>query len=626
VAGLGVVVEHPAVGVESNHQVLLSRSRYALASRRVNALGFHVKRGGPLWFNRGMTTPRREALAIAILTVIGATLRLWGFGRLGLSHFDEGIYAIAGLWSSDSAGLGAFDPQVLPYYAPPGYPILVGIGYLVLPWGISDLSAIVMAELCAIATIPVVAWIGRRTYGPGAGAAAAALAAWSGQHVAFSRMAMTDAPFLLAWLVALGLGGRFLEKPTIGRAVALGVAVGAAMNLKYNGWLAGVIVVLTALIVPDKGRGRTLGLLAIAAGVAAALYLPWFLFVNRHDGYAALLQHQRSYAGGLATWLPHLLTQLDQSVSLSGGLPILGGWPRFATGLFLAAWAVLAISAWRGQQATDRERRRSTSWLVLYGGIVVLAVLPAVLWCLALMWVVSIQDAEPSRRLQAVAWVVLTILTPFYHPYARLWLPVLAAGWIVVGGTAALLLNGELDLVAEGKRMGRPRSVLFVAAAAVLLLALSGSLGPFRVRPGLFRATDGLRVAVSTELAPRLRRDGRDPLVVLARPSVLFYLAPATDRSIRRLPDLDTIDRLDDASRWALLDVALLAQEASFPRGSDEPQEVISRLAALGWVDRLRVAAPAALPTLLDIELGNATIRENVAEPTDLLLFERPPR
>jgi 4-amino-4-deoxy-L-arabinose transferase-like glycosyltransferase len=570
-----------------------------------------------------MTTLRREVLAIAILTVIGATLRLWGFGRLGLSHFDEGIYALAGLWSSDPAGLGAFDPKVLPYYAPPGFPILVGIGYLVLPWGISDLSAIFLAEVCAIATIPVIGWLGRRAFGPGAGAASAGFAALSGQHIAFSRMAMTDAPFLLAWLVALGLGGRFLERPTIGRAIALGVAVGAAMNLKYNGWLVGVIVAVTAAIGIGKGRGRTLGLLAIAAGVAVVLYLPWFLLVERHDGYRALLRHQRGYAGGLSTWWPHLLTQLDESVSLSGGLPLLGGWPRFASGMFLAAWVVLTASVWRRQRATGDGRRRSWAWPVLFGGIIVLADFPAVLWCMAPMCVVANLGAGPARRLPSIAWIVPTILTPFYHPYMRLWLPVLAAGWILVGGTLALALNDEPDQVAKRGRTGRLPTVLFVATSVVLLLVMSGRLGPFRARAGLFRPTDGLRVAASTELAPRLRREGHDPLVVLARPSVLFYLAESSDRPIRRLPDLDTLLRLRDNSRWALLDVALLAQEASLANEEDPARVVGARLANVGWVERLRLKAPAALPTVLDIELGNPAVRRSSSEPTDLILYER---
>lgn len=57
---------------------------------------------------------------MALWTLVGGTLRLWSLRRLGLVHFDEGIYAIAGL-----VGL---DPSVIPY-APPGFPFLIGLAY-----------------------------------------------------------------------------------------------------------------------------------------------------------------------------------------------------------------------------------------------------------------------------------------------------------------------------------------------------------------------------------------------------------------------------------------------------------------------------------------------------------------
>src|SRR5262245_55343317 len=179
-------------------------------------------------------TTRREVLAVVAFTLVGAALRLWGFGRLGLSHFDEGVYALAGTWSLSPGGLSAIDPAVIPY-APPGFPILVGLAYLVL--GLSDVSAILVSTVSGTATIPVAAWVGRRAFGPGAGAATAALVSTALAHIAFSRKALTDAPFLLAWLVAIGLGARLLERPVLRRAVAVGIAVGVAQYIKYNGWL-----------------------------------------------------------------------------------------------------------------------------------------------------------------------------------------------------------------------------------------------------------------------------------------------------------------------------------------------------------------------------------------------------
>ncbi len=147
----------------------------------------------------------REIQAITVLTLAGAVIRVWSLGRLGLIHFDEGIYALTGLWPLMPRGLLSLDPTCIAY-SPPGYPILVGLSYL---WfGVSDTSAILVSIICGTATIPLVAWLSLRTFGRGAGAVAAALAAGSAVHVSFSRMALTDVSFLLAFVVALGQGQR----------------------------------------------------------------------------------------------------------------------------------------------------------------------------------------------------------------------------------------------------------------------------------------------------------------------------------------------------------------------------------------------------------------------------------
>ena len=109
----------------------------------------------------------REILIIAVLTVVGGVLRLWGLGRLGLVHFDEGIYAIAGLWAVSPRSLAGLDPTVISY-APGGFPFLVGLAYLGL--GVSDIAAILVSIVAGTLTIPAVALAGageRSGRGPG---------------------------------------------------------------------------------------------------------------------------------------------------------------------------------------------------------------------------------------------------------------------------------------------------------------------------------------------------------------------------------------------------------------------------------------------------------------------------
>ena len=303
----------------------------------------------------------REGVAVAIVTLIGAGVRAWPPGRLGLTHFDEGIYALAGSWSLDPRGLSALSPTVISY-APPGFPILVGLMYGLL--GRSDASAILVSQIVGTLTIPAVAWLATRTFGPGAGFASAVFCAFSGSHIAFSRMALTDASFLLVWLLAIGAAMRFLERPGIIQGIVLGVAVGLAQQFKYNGWLAGGVVIGVALFglsarTEDRRRGSitwVFGWGLMGAIVAALVVWPWYRFVEDHGGYGALLRHQRSYLGGWADWWPNLRAQADQAVALSGSR-----W------LVLPA-SLVAASTWTFARSPDRGGSSTTlRWTIAIG-------------------------------------------------------------------------------------------------------------------------------------------------------------------------------------------------------------------------------------------------------------------
>ena len=294
-----------------------------------------------------------EVLIVGLLTTAGAVLRFWGLPRLGLSHFDEGVHAIAGLWPVSPRGLASLDSTLIPY-APPGFPILVGVAYLGL--GVSDLAAIVVSISAGSVTIPAAAWLARRTAGAGAGAAAAALVAFSGFHVACSRVALTDASLPLCWILGLVRGQRFLERPRLTSAIALGLSMGLAQWFKYNGWLLGVFVVLAAL----------------SGGPA------W----NVTEFLAAVLGCKL------------MLVPLGNPNRCRASLPL----------------AIFAL------------------------------VLTFFHWWLGAGWVLDPrQRPSPGKRLPTAARLGLSILTPFYHPYARLRLPPHFLGWIM---TANLINQG----------------------------------------------------------------------------------------------------------------------------------------------------------------------------------------
>jgi 4-amino-4-deoxy-L-arabinose transferase-like glycosyltransferase len=511
--------------------------------------------------------PTREWLVITGLTMVGAVLRFWNFGRLSLSHFDEGIYAFSGLWIVSKHGLLDLDPSIVAY-APPGFPILVGLSYGL--FGVSDYAAIVVAILAGIATIPIVGWLGRRTFGPGAGAGAAAFAALAMAHVAFSRKALTDAPFLFAWLVAMGAGGRFLERPGFVRALVLGVAVGVAQNFKYNGWLAGVIVALAALagaVVNGENRRRgpllrTFGWGLIAAFTAAILYAPWYGFVAAHGGYAELLRHHRSYMKP-AGWLGNLRTQLGEAHALSG--------PGY-TGALAALLTGLALAALSRDRSRTRpwSRRRGVVWsactLLIPAACTWQAYFP---WWLGLgltPWLLLNERA--AARLLGVWWTVMSVLTPLYHPYARLWLPLHAFGWLLMAGVLTMLWPAGLAL-AERSPCGRQRIVLL---GIVLSCGVSAAIHVSLTRPvsmawsWVLRPADPSLRQLAYESIPRTIPDRGSTLSIFATRPLAFYLAQLGRYSIRLVPSAEGLqDRTGVPDSWALVQKDMLEQGGAIP-------------------------------------------------------------
>jgi dolichyl-phosphate-mannose-protein mannosyltransferase len=505
------------------------------------------------------STARRETGFVAAMTFVGAVLRFWGSGHLGLNHFDEGIYAIASTWSSSPKGLASISPELIAY-APPLYPILVGVAYLFL--GVSDISAILVSQVCGILTIPAVAWVARRTFGPGAGAAAAALVAISGPHIAFSRMALTDPAFLLCWVLALGCGGRFLERPGAVRAVLFGLMVGLAQNAKYNGYLAGGIVALAALLglIRKPGDGvRVMGYGLIAALVAGLVYVPWYRFVESHPGgYAGLMKHHRSYLSGPSAWPTHWRLQMAQSFALSGELA--RGVTQGLTWGIVAwpvAWIGGTFAGWRGHGPRSAQVRRRMGFVL---GSAVYGVAPNLGWWVALAmlpwWVAS---KSPARRLLAIGWVSMAILTPFYHPYARLWLPLHAFGWMAL---ASLVVPEDRETAPPWSRILRIASL----ATAILAAVLSAAVLDPRARSvgSPIGPTDSLRTEIAG-LATQIRTQSlldpsRKRILAVARPTVLFYLMPQCDLPIVRFGDVNSLTRASGPGDSALLERDVILQ------------------------------------------------------------------
>jgi dolichyl-phosphate-mannose-protein mannosyltransferase len=563
----------------------------------------------------------RENLVVIAFTVIGGLLRVWSIGRLGLSHFDEGIYAVSGLWIFSRHGILDLDPSVIAY-APPGFPFLVGLSYFTL--GVGDLSAILVSIVMGTVTIPAIAWLARRTFGSGAGVVAAAFAALSGAHVAFSRMALTDVSFLLIWVLALIQGQRFLERPGAFRAVLLGLAVGAAQLFKYNGWLAGATVVLSAAfwLVLHPGQRRsgmaaaTWGWGLLAALVAAMVYWPWFAFVQSHGGYGALLAHQRGYLGGLGSWPRHLAGQVAQARALSGGAIWL------ASAGLAAAVGVLLI----GFDEADRGRVSPIIALTTLA-VAALRVTPDLACWVPLVLLplgFRARGIMPSKPVILIytGWLTVSLLTPFYHPYARLWLPMEVFECVFFGGVIGAL-HAWLEAgvrTPDDKRdspSSRPNwfaSLIAIAFASHGIIYFGMTHPSNGSLPGLLAPTDALKTA-SASITHDLPETVKN-LRVLARPPLTFYLGQNARVAIERQSSLDDFLRPSDAATWALLDTAVIRHDEDFSLE-------LNRSSA-DWVLVRVTPTPLSLPVLLDIDPSVAS-SENAAVPVELRLL-RPKR
>ena len=549
----------------------------------------------------------REIVVVIVMTLVGAILRLWSPGRLGLVHFDEGIYALAGLWVISPQGLQDFDPAAVAY-APPGFSVLAGISYVGL--GVGDFGPILVSIAAGTLTIPAIGWVARRTFGSGAGGAAAAFAALSGPHIAFSRMALTDASFLLVWVLAIGQGQRFLGRPNPVRAVWLGLAVGVAQLFKYNGWISGAIVASSAacwLIARSQERCSrwmiaTWGWGLAAALVAAIVYWPWFQFVESHGGYRALLAHQRGYLGGFSLWTGHLADPVGTGRYVSLGWIGLDRerWPRGR------AWE---CPSRRGTSASSADSYRRIIAEVICLALLCLWLLPRFVWFYVLVWtcfmlITRLGFASKASSLLGIGWALLAVLTPFYHPYARLWLPLEAFNWLFLGGLF-VSIRSACEVAGRSARAGWNRSadrlpwfaLICVLGAAVQALAADRSTKSGF--PGLLDPSDSLREACRSILS-ELPKDVNN-LRVFVRPPVAFYLALPGRIVVDRQPDLDRLLKRDDQTSWAVLDMAMIRQSQL---GAKDLDRMLTN-----WVIVRDVTTTLSLPALLDVDPSAANER-----------------
>ena len=308
---------------------------------------------------------------------------------------------------------------------------------------------------------------------------------------------------------------------------------------------------------------RLAALLVLTLAVAALVYFPWYRFVEAHGGYGRLLEHHRSYVDGVGSWPANLRTQLAQVVALSGGPKwLLWGW-GFAW--ILCGWVRHGMDVFR------REPVRMAAGAVL-GGLG-LVLLPSAGWWVGLAALpFLVRGGEVGPRLLAAWWIFLTAITPLYHPYARLWLPLHAVGWLLLAGVVVKAWDWKRQSDHAESRVSQRGWVWGAAVAVVGVLTYWGASPRAQALGGLLGPTDALRRGLETHVRGPFPAD-LTFVRVLARPQVTFYLGLENQVAFMTYVGVDRLLTQAQPGDWLLVDEVLLRQEP-------DPKRALERVLA----------------------------------------------
>lgn len=461
---------------------------------------------------------RRETWVLAAVLAAGLVARLWALDGVSLSHYDEGVYAFT------SWALADADRPIHPEQrnSPIALPVLASVAHRV--FGVSDMGLIGVNVAIGTLTILVVWTLARRWFGPLAAAGAAAMLAFNELHIAMSRSGMTDVVFAFLFLIAMEVSSRALRRPSGGLVIAAGLAVGAAWNAKYHGWLAAVIA--AAGLVPyawKTGWTRRDYLAAFWAGVgltviAGLCYVPWFLkAAELAGGFAELARYQTTFLS--SHWLTNFGREADNLAYFEG---------------MLAQAAVPAALV--AMTALEPRVARRRWWLVVAAA----AAAGLTVGGTVSLWVLTAIAVPPlMRRRDRGAWLLLAwgaafiVLAPMYRPYVRTVLPLMIATCVAAG--VALSKWTAARTSAEGHQ---PGASWWTTAAAAAVVAAMLAVGIWRGDTARWRRARDL-----PEAARQIRAEvgAGAKVVVIGEAALAFYLETEGIRAFKGFEYWETV-------------------------------------------------------------------------------------
>jgi dolichyl-phosphate-mannose-protein mannosyltransferase len=257
------------------------------------------------------TFGRADALAMSLLTLLAAALRLIHVGRPGSLVFDEVYYAQDACWYVHHAARLCGESGPSSAVHPPLGKWLIAAG--IATFGYNPLGWRIAAVVAGTATVPLVYLLARRLLGSTLGATVAAgLMCFDFLAFVQSRVAMLDV-FVAMFGVATVLFAVYdldatprTRWPARPWRVLTGVAGGAAIACKWSGVLALLAAALLIIIWGFAGRPRDVPLRTTVRRRLPSFVL-WFAVVPAVV-YAATFQGQLygswTAAPGSAFWWP----------------------------------------------------------------------------------------------------------------------------------------------------------------------------------------------------------------------------------------------------------------------------------------------------------------------------------
>ncbi len=204
---------------------------------------------------------------LAAITVVGFVARYYHLGYYSLWLDEIGQVVVSGF--SLSQLLAAVGGHLSP---PLDYLLLK----IFMVFGSSDTIVRLPACLYGTASIPLIFYLGRKVVGESPAIIAAVMLALSPMAIAFSQEARMYSLFLMIALLSYIICHKFLEKPTIKGAAALGAVNGMLVMTHYFGFAIVGIELVILIIMAFQQRWTRQWIYVISSFLlTAVLFVPW---------------------------------------------------------------------------------------------------------------------------------------------------------------------------------------------------------------------------------------------------------------------------------------------------------------------------------------------------------------